>query len=113
MKNKLKELLEQSHWDITQAVIEEALEYDNPKDFFEDLLQYGCQSGIVSSMIYYKDTHKFYDEHYDEIEDIRAELEEQGVEVKIPSHSDLKNFLAWLSFEHKAYEIYNQVEMNI
>jgi len=32
---------------------------------------------MVSSMIRYKDTHEFYDKHYDEIEELRAELDEQ------------------------------------
>jgi DNA-binding ferritin-like protein len=88
------------------------MDYHNPKDFFEDLLSYGCQSWMVSSMIRYTDTHKFFDEHYDEIQDIRDELEEQWLEVKIPTHTDLKNFLAWLSFEEKAREIYYNLEID-
>jgi len=28
-------------------------------------------------MIRFKDTHEFYDKHYDEIEELRAELDEQ------------------------------------
>ncbi len=51
---------------------------------------------MVSSLVYYEDTHEFFDRHYDEIEEIRAELEEQGLELKLPSQSDLKNFFAWL-----------------
>ncbi len=66
---------------------------------------------MVGSLIYYKDTHEFFERHYDEIEDIRAELESQGLEIKIPSNSDLKNFLAWLSFEEKARELYDELEM--
>lgn len=111
MKNKLLELLEQNNWNITEEVIKEAMDYDNPKDFFEDLLQYGCQSWMVWSMIRYKDTHEFFDRHYDEIEELRAELEEQWLEIKIPTHSDLKNFLAWLSFEEKARELYDELEL--
>jgi|GEM_PF-4499861 len=44
MKDTLQTLLQDNHGNITQEVINEALEYDNPKEFFEDLLQYGCQS---------------------------------------------------------------------
>jgi len=32
---------------------------------------------MVSSMIYYKDTHEFFDKHYEEIQEIRDELEDQ------------------------------------
>lgn len=67
---------------------------------------------MVSSLIYYEDTHAFFEKYYDEIEEIRNELAEQGLDIQIPSHSDLKNFLAWLSFEQRAYELYNDLGMN-
>ena len=35
--------------------------------FFDDLFRCGCQSGFISSLIYYADTHAFYDKHYYEI----------------------------------------------
>jgi hypothetical protein len=60
-------------------------------------------------MIYYTDTHKFYDRHYDEIEDIRFEFQDQRIEIQ-EIDSDLKNYYAWLSFEHTAYNIYNKIE---
>jgi DNA-binding ferritin-like protein len=88
------------------------MDYHNPKDFFEDLLQYWCVSWMVSSLIRYKDTHKFFDEHYDEIQEIREELHDQWVPVEIPTHTDLKNFLSWLSFEERAREIYYSLEMD-
>jgi len=72
-------MLDENQRTITAAVIEDALDYgyDEPQQFFEDLLQYGCQSGMVSSMIYYSDIYKFYDTYYNEIEDIRYELQEE------------------------------------
>jgi hypothetical protein len=63
-------------------------------------------------MIRYADTQKFFDEHYDEIQDIRDELQDQWIPVTIPTHTDLKNFLAWLSFEEKAREIYYDLGMD-
>ena len=44
MKKRLKKLLEESKGTITEAVISEALSYNDPKSFFEDLLEYGCVS---------------------------------------------------------------------
>ena len=44
MKKALEKLLEDNQGNITQAVIDEALSYDTPESFFEDLLQNGCQS---------------------------------------------------------------------
>ncbi len=33
--------------DIAAAVAQEALDYDNPTSFFEDLARHGCVSGAV------------------------------------------------------------------
>ncbi len=112
MRKELETLLEDNQGNITQAVIDEALAYDTPKAFFEDLLENWCISWMVSSLIYYKDTHEFYDKHYDEIEDIRSQLADDGIEVNIPQCTDLKNFYAWLSFEQRAYELNNTLEMD-
>ncbi|MEM9678966.1 MAG: hypothetical protein AAF901_01470, partial [Bacteroidota bacterium] len=79
---------------ICAAVIQEALQYDTPELFFKDLLKYGCQSGIATSLIYYRDTHNFYDTHYQEIEALRDAYEEETGEP-IFIQGDLKNFLAW------------------
>jgi hypothetical protein len=40
MKNELENLLEDNQENITEEVVKEALEYDNPKEFFEQLQQY-------------------------------------------------------------------------
>lgn len=64
---------------------------------------------MVDSLIYYHDTHEFYEKHYHEIEEIREELAEQGMEICLPSLSDLKNFFAWMSFEERARELYDSM----
>ncbi len=64
---------------------------------------------MVGSLIYYQDTHKFYEKHYNEIEEIRNELAEQGMDICLPSHNDLKNFFAWMSFEERARELYDSM----
>jgi len=113
MRTKLEKLREENSSTITEAVINDVLDYgyDDPKVFFEDVLQHGCQWGTVSSMIYYTDTHTFYDKFYNEIEDIRLELQEEWIIWNEPIDSDLKNYYAWLAYEHVAYNIYNQLDM--
>ena len=44
MREKLKKILEENLNTITAEVIQEALDSEDPKAFFEHLLQYGCQS---------------------------------------------------------------------
>mgnify|MGYP005993013917 CR=1 FL=1 len=60
---KLKEIIKNNPNTIKSCVAQEALEhsYDDIKNFFSDLQQHGCVSGMISSLIYYVDTHKFYE----------------------------------------------------
>lgn len=55
-------------------------------------------------MIYYRDTQAFFDDHYEEIEDLREQYEE-NVGEPLSISGDLKNFLAWFAFEDVAYRL--------
>ena len=109
MKNLLKQILNDYPQSIKAEVAEEALEHEDPQTFFKDLLQHGCISGMVTKLIYYKDTHDFYDKHYTEIEELREEYEESTGEC-LPIKNDLKNFLAWFAFEQVAYRLVSGIE---
>ena len=112
MKNSLKQILKDNPNTIKAEVAEEALDHEDPKTFFEELQQYGCINGMVGKLIYYKDTHAFYDKHYAEIEVLREEYEESiGEPLKIPS--DLKNFLAWFAFEQVAYQLVSEIDLEL
>ena len=89
----------------------------------DDLLEHGCQSGMVSELIYYSDTVKFYNKHQVEIDALLAELcndlGDSPAEIfgnkwdtSDPlARGDLnKNLLAWFGFEETArtLEPYNQ-----
>jgi len=85
---------------------------DDLTRFFRDLAQHGCISGMVGDLIYYTDTHAFYDRHYDEIERLREEIEDAlGEPLKI--QGDLKNALAWFAFEQTAMNIASELEIEI
>lgn len=90
-------------------------DYDNKTDIFMDVLEHGCQSGIVSSLIYYDDTTNFYDNH-------KAEINALLYDLGIYNPSDLfgdkwdredplaldvlnKNLLAWFAFEETLRQI--------
>ena len=72
--------------------------------FVCDLAQYGCISGMINGLVWYTDTHRFYDKHYHEIEELREDFEE-SVGVPLSIKGDLKNALAWLAFEEVACRI--------
>ncbi len=114
-KNLIKELeiLSQSKENtIEKAVAIEALMHDDVSAFFSDLFQYGCVSGMVNSLIYYVDTHTFFDTHYHQIENIRTEYEEStGTSYVIKS--DLKNDLAWFAFEYIALQVSQNLGLDV
>ena len=55
---------------IAAAVAKEALRDTDicAVEWLHGLIEHGCVSGWDASLIYYADTHDFFEEHYDEIE---------------------------------------------
>jgi len=94
LKMKLENIMKLEGATIKREVIDEALKYDTDNDiksFFTDLASGGCVSGMVDRLIYYIDTHSFYEEHYDEIEKLRVEcLNNTGSDIEV-GDQDLKN----------------------
>lgn len=107
-QQQLEAIIEHAPESLKAAVAQEALDYENIASFFSDLVQHGCQSGIVTSLIYYCDTHAFFDKHYDEIEILRYELEEAFGEPLKPQ-GDLKNWYAWLAFEETCLKVVEEI----
>jgi hypothetical protein len=112
LKKYLKNLIKEKPVSLEAEVAKEALEYGSQDiiSFFTDLLQHGCQSGMIAKLIYYSDTHAFYDKYYHEIEEIRYELEESLGEPLQPK-GDLKNWYAWLAFEETARKIADEFKI--
>ena len=55
-------------------------DYDNMEDIFNDLFTGGCESGLVTNLIYYDDTVKYFEKHEDEIIEMLEQLGIQDVE---------------------------------
>jgi hypothetical protein len=91
-------------------VAQEALQFESAIDFFSNVIEQGCASGIINRLISYYDTHKFYDTHYTEIEDLRIELQEILGVVDQPQ-GDLKNWYARMAFEETAKTIANELDL--
>lgn len=119
MRNKkirkyLKRIIENEEDSIRKEVAREALRYSSSeiKHFFSDLLQYGCQSGMVSSLIYYVDTHVFFHYYYEEIEELCYDYEEMtGMPLTVKG--DLMNWYAWFAFEETARKIAEELQLEI
>ena len=98
---------------VCNYVISRWSDYDDKKHIFTDVLNYGCQSGVVGELIYYSDTTRFYKQYKDEINSLLYEAMD-GTGLYAPS--DLfgdkwdkedplaqdtynQNLLAWFGFE--------------
>lgn len=75
LRNRLRAIIDQASSSIRPEVAREEYDNENITDFFHDLQKCECQSGFIGSLSYYLDTHAFYDRYYDEIEELRRELE--------------------------------------
>lgn len=93
IRTKLQAIRDQQPNTIRAAVATEALDHEDPEAFFRDLLNHGCISGMVGSLTYYADTHAFFDQYYDEIEEMRQDFEAETGET-LAINGDLKNHLA-------------------
>lgn len=103
--NYLNDFSQDQRCTIASIVTQVALESEDPKLFFQDLANHGCISGMVNGLVYYHDTYRFFDTHYQEIEEIREDYE-----IIVPLDQDLKNYLAWAVFELVADQIYQDWE---
>ena len=108
IKKALEQIIKRNIKDIEYYVAKEALsqEYADYKDFFKDLQKGGCVSGLTR-LIDYNDTHTFYDNHYDEIEGLRIEHEEDFIV------GDLKNHFAWFAFEIVAFKLVDKLGVEL
>ncbi len=114
LRSQLLEIASDPDTAIRKDVAEEALEYgtEDLVSFFTDLLTHGCASGMVGSLIYYCDTHAFFDLHYLEIEQLRDEYEDMlGEPLQIKG--DLKNWLAWFAFEETARQLADELGLEV
>ena len=73
------------------------------------VLYHGCASGIVSSLIYYSQTRKFFIDNMDEIFDLYNEYIQEfgGIGFEIDFNS-----LSWFAFEEVTRIIADEMEIN-
>ena len=93
---------------------------DSIKSVLDDLAQGGCQSGMVSELIYYTDTTEFYCQHRKEIDALLVETMMESIgshspvdlfgdkwekEDPLAREGSNQNLLAWFGFEETALRL--------
>ena len=76
--------------------------------YIHDIVNHGCVSGIVTALITYSDTEKYFNKYADEIFDLMNEKRDEGWDLNNIEFS--KNNLTWWSFEVVASEILYELE---
>ena len=116
MKNLLNSMLENTmegtlKHDVVEIILSEVegIEDDEILSTVEEMVTYGCQSGIVSALITYSDTEKFFDNHANEIFELIEDMRQEGI-INMNNFELSKNNLAWFAFETIAQEIYQELE---
>lgn len=92
---------------VIDIILENIEDYEEPKEFLEDVMNYGCASGIVSELIYFNDTKDFFIKHMEEIFDIYNDIKDN----LSPDFEVNANNLSWLAFEYMTNIIYNEIEI--
>jgi hypothetical protein len=107
LKEKLNKILKETDSTLLKEVVEELLDKikdegeEETKLYIQDVLTYGCSSGIVTSLISYTDTKKFFIKHMDEIFNIlNKSMQEEPRLLELDA-----NKLAWFGYEGAISEI--------
>ena len=117
MLNLLNSILENTmegtlKHDVAEIIMDQVEELDNNNEVLElvkEIITYGCQSGIVSALITYSDTEKFFDNHSNEIFELIEDMRQESI-IDMNNFELSKNNLAWFAFETIAQEIYQELE---
>ena len=83
---------------VLNYIVDEWGNYDDKKNIFTDVLNYGCQSGMVGFLIYYSDTTKFYKRYQEEINSLFTILCMKQVYTLRPKYSEINGIkkIRWL-----------------
>lgn len=109
---------------VTDYILDKWDEYDDKKGIVTDVLEHGCQSGIVGSLIYYDDTTAYYEANKDEINKLLYEtMDECGIYAPSQLFGDKwdeedplaidyynQNLLAWFGFEETMRKVAREFE---
>ena len=88
----------------------------NLETVINEVLEYGCVSGIVGSLVYYYQTEAFFDRHKDIINELAHELSEDIYGNPFEIYHNLndgcsKNNMAWFGFEEMTRIIAEELEI--
>ena len=110
IRSKLNSMLNNEVTPLKRAVIHDVLDQEDVKSYIKDVLYSGCQSGIVSGLIYYNDTEAFAKRYIEDILDLYQEAcETSGSHLNIIDNK--LNWLAWFGYEMIIQDLSLELEL--
>ena len=107
IENTMEDSLKHEVAEILIDMLDSDINNEEVLTTIEDIINHGCQSGIVPALIYCKDTEAFFDRHVDEIFDIYNDMKFEYGEMSMEL---TRNNLAWFGFEAMAQTILDELE---
>ncbi|MEK7434187.1 MAG: hypothetical protein AABZ74_13725 [Cyanobacteriota bacterium] len=110
LRKELKKIQNESENRLEQWLITNILDSEDSEAYLQDIINCGCQNGVISELIYYKDVYPFFDEYYLEIQELLLEYQDEVGTIEL--QSDIKSKLTWLAVEIIAYRLANQLDVS-
>lgn len=114
---------------VVRSIKSHAKDYgtNGVETFISEVLHFGCESGLVSELVYYEDTVKFYKKHKTTIQKmLRAQMIEFGAnspaelfgrkwdnDDPFAEETTNQNLLAWYAYEEVCREIADRLGIEI
>ena len=97
--------------DVAEIILDQVdgMNSEEILEYVAQIINYGCVSGIVTSLITYKDTDEFFDNHSNEILELLDNDKEEGI-LDINEIEFNKNWLSWYAFERITFDIQYELE---
>lgn len=103
LEESLKRVSIQSENRLEQWLIANILEAQEPEIYLNDILKTGCESGIISELIYYADIYPFFQEYYLEVQELLLEYQDEGGIITLKG--DIQTHLTWFAIELTALRL--------
>ena len=116
MKNLLNSMLENTmegtlKHEVVEIIMDQVDSMNNEEilEYVAQIINYGCVSGIVPTLMTYKDTDEFFNNHSDEILELLDDDKEEGI-LDMNEVEFNKNWLSWYAFERITFDIQYELE---
>lgn len=110
LRKELNQMRSESEDRLEQWLITNILESEDCEAYLGDILRGGCQNGVISELIYYKDVYPFFQEYYLEIQELVLETQDEYGTITL--QADIQSHLTWLAVEKVASTIASKLELS-